>query len=295
MYKRILIITWFFAAGLQSKFINCINLDSDKSSTVQKFAKDLRSFFELEKSNRILHIGCYDFDTKSNVSKKGQAAYDLQYCASEDLIDSVINQYGLSHKNKIDNCSVADSQVMNYLNEYDLVVSFSCFHWIEDQQKALNNIANSLKPGGTLLVLMLGKSNENAVLKSTDNPFFKSFIKVAYETKKWVLHFQDIDIDTQIFPQDPESFKTMLQNAGLEAIEINLIQRCKTFEDVASLANWLRHLVQDIPSIAELSTGIQDQFIEDVVAEYVMHVPIGSNGSIEYNVPALIIHAKKPY
>lgn len=60
--------------------------------------------------------------------------------------------------------------------KFDKVISFNAMHWVQDQSAALNNISWLLKPGGQLLLVMVGKSHQ---------PTIRAVERVLYADKWW--------------------------------------------------------------------------------------------------------------
>lgn len=104
---------------------------------------------------RVLDIGCGDGKITAEIARRVPKGSVVGIDASLSMIDQALRD----HKS-ISNLSFCHIDALDicFDQEFDLVVSFCALHWIKDQSKLTRNIYNALKPGGNLLVLMLGDS-----------------------------------------------------------------------------------------------------------------------------------------
>ncbi len=102
---------------------------------------------------RVLDIGCGDGKITAEIAKRVFKGSVVGIDASSSMIDQAM----LDHKN-ISNLSFCHVNALDisFDQEFDVIVSFCALHWIKDQKKLTQNMYNALKPGGNLLVLMLG-------------------------------------------------------------------------------------------------------------------------------------------
>jgi len=76
-----------------------------------------------------------------------------------------------------------DAKQLNFDNEFDLIVSFSCLHWVLDRLPVLEGIKKSLKSGGRILLHFGGKGNavhlkdvaEKVIYKEKWSQYFRNF------------------------------------------------------------------------------------------------------------------------
>ena len=58
-----------------------------------------------------------------------------------------------------------DASDLKYVDEFDLVVSFACLHWVQDHKLVLEGIKRSLKSDGRLFIQFGGRGNASEILK----------------------------------------------------------------------------------------------------------------------------------
>jgi trans-aconitate 2-methyltransferase len=61
-----------------------------------------------------------------------------------------------------------DVSDLRYEDEFDLVVSFACLHWVQDHKPVLEGIKGSLKSNGRLFIQFGGRGNAGGVLEVVD-------------------------------------------------------------------------------------------------------------------------------
>jgi len=54
---------------------------------------------------------------------------------------------------------------LHFVDEFDLVLSFACLHWVLDHRPVLEGIKRSLKQGGKALMQFGGKDNAQRSLR----------------------------------------------------------------------------------------------------------------------------------
>jgi ubiquinone/menaquinone biosynthesis C-methylase UbiE len=52
-----------------------------------------------------------------------------------------------------------DASKLEYEDEFDLVLSFACLHWVQDHGPVLEGIKRSFKNGGGILMQFGGRAN----------------------------------------------------------------------------------------------------------------------------------------
>lgn len=118
-------------------------LYDDKHGFVAEYGKGLLEFVPVDKSNKILDIGCGTGTLTHELAK--QCQYVLGIDGSPQMIETATKQY-----------PDLDFQVINalalpYKQEWDVIFSNAVFHWISDHDGLLGQISKSLKPSGLLI------------------------------------------------------------------------------------------------------------------------------------------------
>ncbi|CAK9296728.1 unnamed protein product [Gordionus sp. m RMFG-2023] len=130
----------------------------------------------IEERYHILDIGCGDgastmliHDTILN-SKNGLKGTTVGLDVLPEMIAHANEKLTIKIKDDEGNNNDLSFKVGNILNidelpeewfhAFDLVLSFNCMHWMEDQIQALSNIAKFLKPNGVFISVLIGERTE---------------------------------------------------------------------------------------------------------------------------------------
>ena len=214
-----------------------------KHSQVQyKGGIDLINTLSWNGDENVLDIGCGDGRITAEIAKKVPQGYVLGIDISPNMIDEANKNFG-DIKNLEFQC--IDATKFSKNTTFDRVVSFATFHWIREQQEALKNIYNVLKPDGIILIKM-GLQHQSPISR-------------MYENKKWRNKLQK---DETYFPQTVESFSAVLKLCDFKNIEVYSGLSTRQFQSKDELFNWLFAWV---PHSTGLPTDKAKEFTQDIV------------------------------
>jgi len=108
---------------------------------------------------------------------------------------------------------------------FDVVYLNAVFHWINDKEKALENIYQVLKPGGKLGICTADK----------DHPFTAKIIATEVLRKAGII---DEDINPSI-PVNTVELDSLLRKSGFRVIEIKLKRDLRYFETPAKYLEYV--------------------------------------------------------
>jgi trans-aconitate 2-methyltransferase len=254
------------------------------SSPQYHFAMEALKSINLKEHKRILDIGCGSGEVTAEIARSLAhipESFVVGIDASQNMIDVARKTY--SDVTNMDFMAL-DAQDLPFVNEFDLVVSFFCLHWIADQQRVLHSIARGLKPLGLMLTAMPGKAD--------NHPLFVSFVEVIGQPQ-WAIYHQVAQDQQQFFFQDSATFGKMVGAAGLVPSYNQLTIKKRIFPTVAHLNAWLTGWIGGLPAIAALPEELRVKFIDDLMHHYKKHVSVNVDRSIEFSLPLLITKATK--
>ncbi|WP_456400350.1 class I SAM-dependent methyltransferase, partial [Persephonella sp.] len=141
---------------------------------VPKLAFPLIELLGEIKGKKILDVGCGD----------GTLTLELVRGADVTAIDSSPEMVEVS-KSKGIKAFLKTVTDLHYNYEFDIVFSNAVLHWVPEPEKALKNIANSLKDGGIFVAEFGGKGNIRSIIQAMEqvfeeNPEFGEFKNVWY-------------------------------------------------------------------------------------------------------------------
>jgi len=195
-----------------------------------------------------------------------------------DLSEKMI---AFAQKNYADvpNCTFTHADACNlpYANEFDVLVSFYCLHWIQEMQEAINNFYTCLKPGGRALVAMGARMESELMLVEGE----------LMQTDKWAPHFEGVQ--TPWNSQTPQAIVEMFGNAGFRNIR-SLTERIKvSFNAKAELRDWFNA----VPRAPHLSKELKSEFDADFVEAFLRKSNQENSDTIVVTLEALVILAEK--
>jgi trans-aconitate 2-methyltransferase len=102
---------------------------------------------QLEGGERVLDVGCGNGVITAQLAARLARGAVVGVDASHQMIDFAAETFPRgAHPNLT--FRVADAARLAFVDEFDLIVSFNCLHWVRDQAAALRGIRSALVPAG---------------------------------------------------------------------------------------------------------------------------------------------------
>ncbi|WP_457638622.1 class I SAM-dependent methyltransferase [Persephonella sp.] len=185
---------------------------SKHADFVPKLAFPLIDLIRELKGKKVLDLGCGDGTLTVELIKQGADVVGV------DLSPQMVK----ASRSKGIKALVASATDLPFYEEFDVVFSNAVLHWVQEAEKALQNIAKSMKRGGIFVAEFGGKGNIQSIVEAMEqvfkeNPEFGQFKNVWY------------------FP-DLQEYKQLLEKTGFKVEYIELIPRPTPIEDIE---NWL--------------------------------------------------------
>ncbi|CRK86582.1 CLUMA_CG000045, isoform A [Clunio marinus] len=138
---------------------------------------------------------------------------------------------------------------------FDIITSFYCLHWVQNQRQAISNIYKLLKPNGTCLLAFL-----------VSNPIFDIYLNLS-RMKKYATYMNDVKqfVSPYHFEKEPlEVFSKKLYDVGFNIIHIDIRDQVFIFDDI----ELLKHSVKAVnPFSSRMSENLQNDFLDDYIVE----------------------------
>lgn len=122
-----------------------------------------------------------------------------------------------------------DGDIEKYISNtepFDHITSFYCLHWLQNQQRAVQNIHRLLKPGGDCLLSLM-----------TNCPLYDVYSRVA-QYPEWAPYMADVNrfISPYHYSEEPcAEFTSMLAAAGFKEFTVKMRKRTHIFDGVDSM------------------------------------------------------------
>ncbi len=181
------------------------------------YGKDLISLLDAHPGEFILDLGCGTGHLTRAIAETGAHVVGI------DSSTAMIEQARALHPGTT--FLVADARTFSFPNHFDAIFSNAALHWVPEAEQVVTHIAQSLKPGGRLVIEMGAKGN---VLTIT----------TALQQALWeVAHTK---ADTGWYFPSVGDYTTLLERHGLEVRLAILFDRpTKLDQGEQGLRNWL--------------------------------------------------------
>jgi len=226
----------------------------DVSSLQQWLADKSLSSLQFEGDERVLDLGCGDGRISAEIAARLPHGSVLGADASQEMIAFAARAFpSATHANL--RFQVVDAAMLPFADEFDLVVSFNCLHWVRDQAAALRGIRAALRPGG------------RTHLRFVPHGARRSLEHVIEDTRRapaWARYFAS-NQPPYVHPT-PESYGALAERNGLRVERLDVQQEAWDFQSreafvrfaEATFVEWTRHIPPDR----------QAAFIADVLDRY---------------------------
>ena len=231
----------------------------------------------------ILDVGCGDGRMTALIAEKVTQGSVIGLDSSESMIQFAQKTFPPNnHPNLRFECGSAES--IPYHNRFDRILSFNCLHWVADHHAVLTTAAQSLKPHGSILFTMM--ADDNLIVDVLDN---------ITQSKPWSSYFI-APKKSWCFPQNVETYKTLLKKTGFIAKNIKSVRRSITFDNEKQLLGSMKAW---IPHIKLLDPSLHDAFLHDILQYRLIHqntkdgVRQNPDGSFDNIFHSLFVEAVK--
>ncbi|MEM6253351.1 MAG: methyltransferase domain-containing protein [Cyanobacteria bacterium P01_D01_bin.156] len=208
----------------------------NQHSFVWQYGAALLELLDPKAGESILDLGCGTGQLTQAIAQTGATVTGLD--ADATMIATAQQQYPhLSFR-------VADACTFTVSEKVDGIFSNAVLHWVRPPEKAVQAIAQAMKPGGKFVTEFGGKGNVQKIVN-------------AVETVR-----QQRDLSPWYFPSIGE-YTQLLEQHGLEVVFAALVDRSTLLnEGTQGLVNWLKMFGDAL--LAELSMHERDIVLKDV-------------------------------
>jgi trans-aconitate methyltransferase len=249
--------------------------DYRKNSDIQwQLAIDNLAGFNFEKTDAVLDVGCGDGKITDYVAEKVPDGQVVGLDISEKMIVEASSLFKKDHLTFIQ----GNAAEIPFKNQFDKVISFNVLHWVLEQEKALQSMRESLKEGGSILLVVPGSfANNSGVLGE----------KVAL-SEKWRAYFPSFKRQRVYYT--PEQYQNLLQEAGFQIETFEVLESAAPYPNRAALSAWIAPLMN---FTTHLSESQRKEFVEDMTDEMLLVDPPAPDGTIKTRYIMFRIIAKK--
>jgi trans-aconitate 2-methyltransferase len=243
------------------------------SAGQQKLAEGLLQKISLNGDEKILDIGCGDGKITAQISNYVPQGFVLGTDFSQEMIDFAKQKFPPPEFPNL-GFECRDARDLNYDARFDLIVSFSCLHWIKEHLPILQGIERSLKPSGTAILMFGGKGNAKEIEEAANRTISLS---------RWQQYFTGFEFPYYFY--DTEEYRNWLSAVALGTQRLELVPKEMTHAGKEGLKAWLR--TTWMPFTSRVPTELQSDFLEDMATEYLNYRPLDVEGLVRVSMVRL--------
>ena len=249
------------------------------SATQQRWAQELLSKISIGRDERILDIGCGDGKVTAEIALLVPDGSVLGIDKSAEMISFAQSKFPPTSWPNL-TFRYGDASDLHFVDEFDLVLSFACLHWVLDHKPVLEGIKRCLKQGGKALMQFGGRDNAAAIIEVVDE---------IISEEKWSGYFEGFKFPYGFF--GPDDYLIWLDRAGLRASRVELVQKDMVQNGREGLASWFK--TTWLPYIERVPKDLREDFIYEVVDRYVLEHPPDGDGFVHVGMVRLEVQAEK--
>jgi trans-aconitate 2-methyltransferase len=257
-------------------------VEYERSSSAQyRWALELISQIDIAPDKHILDIGCGDGKITAHLVDAVPRGRVVGVDLSSDMIR--FSQTKFSSKDHPNlSFQVGDATCLTFCEEFDLVVSFACLHWIKDIPTVLKGVCRSLRPGGRILFQCGGKGNAAQLLDVTEE---------ITRSEHFAGYFQGFRFPYYFY--GPDDYDIWLRQAGLEPIRVELVPKDMFHQGRLGLEGFIRSTW--LPYLERLPESLRGQFVSEVAGRYIDRYPLDDQGKSHVQMVRLEAEAEKSW
>ncbi len=253
--------------------------DYQMSSSAQyNWAMTLIGALNLTGEERILDIGCGDGRITTHLASLVPEGSVLGIDLSPDMIGFAAKKHSGDSRLSF---QVADASRLGFDDEFDLVVSFACLHWIEDHLPVLRGVRKSLVPGGRFLMQCGGRGNAAKILDITGE---------IIAEPAWSRYFSGFSFPYHFY--GPEEYEPWLMKAGLRPKRVDLVAKDMVHPGQTGLTGIIRNTW--LPYTERLPAQLRDDFVREIARRYLEKYPLDREGRAHVQMMRLEVEAVRP-
>jgi trans-aconitate 2-methyltransferase len=256
---------------------NWEDLDADyyveHSSLQNNLATEILNDCHLDPSTHILDVGCGDGKITAELASHVREGKVIGLDASPSMIDFASKNFPKTKFPNLD-FQLGNVEQAEFSQKFDLIVSFSCFHWIKNPGKVISQLSSLLKPGGEILILTYPK----------ESPYYQ-YLQIALKNYPEYCHLSANN--TMLLANEYKKFLSKNQLEILDFQQRNLFATYNNCEEIHQfIKGWLNNYVP-------LPEHLYDPFLEDVTNAVINDPSTCKDQKITIPYTALVIKARK--
>jgi trans-aconitate 2-methyltransferase len=167
---------------------------------------------------RVLDLGCGDGKITIEIVRRLPRGSVVGVDASHAMIAFAARKFPLTTYPNLA-FLVADASQLPFADQFDLVVSFNCLHWVRDQAAALRSIRAALVATGRAHLRFVSRGERKAL---------EDVIEDTRRAPQWSAYFTDYS--PPYLHLTPDAYRALVEDSGLRVERLEVQQEKWDFE-----------------------------------------------------------------
>ena len=249
------------------------------SSAQLVWARELISRMAFTGSEAVLDVGCADGKITAEFASVLPQGFVLGVDSSAEFIAYASQHYPRSSFAQL-RFEQMDARALDIDREFDLVFSNATLHWVDDHRAFLRGASEHLRPKGRLILSCGGAGNAAGIIAALER---------MISSPAWGGYFRDFEFPYHFY--SPDDYAVWLPAANLVAVRCELVEKDMVHDGPDGLAGWIR--TTWMPYTQQLPENLREQFISDLVSEYLRAYPADSSGRTHVQMTRLEVEATR--
>jgi len=208
----------------------------------------------LNGDEHVLDVGCGDGKVTVEIARRLRRGSAIGVDASQRMIAYAAQKFpATTHPNLT--FRVADAAQLPFADQFDLVVSFNCLHWVRDQAAALRGIRAALVASGRTHLRFVPRGARTSL---------EEVIEDTRRAPRWAAYFRDFE--TPYLHVTPDRYRALAEGSGLGVERLEVQQEEWDFESRAAFVHFAEATFVEWTRL--LPPDRHDAFIDDVLDRY---------------------------
>jgi trans-aconitate 2-methyltransferase len=190
----------------------------------------------LDGHERVLDVGCGDGKITGEIARRLPRGSVLGVDASRTMVGFAARTFPATTYPNLA-FRVADAAQLPFVDEFDLVVSFNCLHWVRDQAAALCGIRAALVASGSAHLRLVSRGARRSL---------EDVIEDTRRAPPWAAYFPDYQ--PPYLHLTPDAYRALAGSNGLRVERLDVRQEAWDFESrdafgrfaAATFVEWTR-------------------------------------------------------
>lgn len=247
-----------------------------KNNALQyNFAMTMLSKVSFNPNSRILDIGCGDGVITNEIAQIVSKGCVIGTDVSSEMIEYASKQYQEQTNLRF---VQMDAGQNIFRQQYDIVTSFNCLHWVRDQEKAIEGIATAAIEGAQIILLLSHKKS-----------LYHTVLDSLCASDKWKSYFTNYINPRSFF--DKSAYNEMLNKSGLKVDSLIEEEMIFYYQNPEEIKDFFRAAGSQIKLIPD---NMKEEFLADFMKRYLQSVSFNEYDEIPLSFWCLQVISHKP-